>query len=155
VRTRKQSATGSGGGFTLLELLVVLAILVMAATLLPLALNRALPGRRVSTTVDHLVAALHDAQATSAAIGQPVTLSLVDSGLEANASNAPAILRPVRFPTSVHVDLTGGNGQVMTTLTVFPDGSAQGGRYAVAAGARRSLIEVSGLTGRIAVRRDR
>jgi len=60
--TPRTSETGSPRGFTLLELLVVLAILVMAAALFPLALNRALPARRVTTTADHLIAAVRNAQ---------------------------------------------------------------------------------------------
>jgi general secretion pathway protein H len=155
MRTARKSATGSAGGFTLLELLVVLAILVMAAALFPLALNRALPSRRVSTTVDRLMAAVHDAQAESATTGQPVTLTLVDGGLEANTKSSHAILRPVRFSASVHVDLKDGNGQAATSLTVFPDGSAQAGQYQVAAGEHLSLVRVSGLTGRVDPRRER
>jgi general secretion pathway protein H len=155
MKARRKSVTGSGPGFTLIELLVVLAILVMAAALFPLALNRALPGRRVSATVDHLVAALHEAQAESVALGLPVTLSLGEGALTASASPARPVLPPVSFPTSVHVALEDGNGQPATTLTVFPDGSAQAGQYSIESGPRRSLIAVSALTGRIAVRRDR
>jgi general secretion pathway protein H len=153
--TTKKSGTGSAGGFTLLELLVVLAILVMAAALFPLALNRALPARRVSTTVDRLVAAVHEAQAESVTRGLPVTLTLVGDGLEASAKSARALLRPVKFSESVHVDLRDGNGQAATSLTVFPDGSAQGGQYQIAAGEHLSLVQVSGLTGRVDARRER
>lgn len=155
MRVRSQSVTGSLCGFTLIELLVVLAILVMAAALFPLALNRALPGRRVSSTVDHLVATLRSAQAESAATGRPVTLDLADGTLQASASSPQAIGRPMRFPSSVHVALKDTNGLTTTSLTVFPDGSAQGGEYAIESGTHRSLIDVSGLTGRIAVLRDR
>ena len=153
--SRSRSGIGSARGFTLIELLVVLAILVTAAALFPLALNRALPGRRVSATVDHLVAALHDAEAESAATGHPVTLRLLDAGPEDHASHSGAILRPIGFPPSVHVELKDGNGQATPFLTVFPDGSAQGGLYAIESGGHRSLVRVSSLTGRIAVRRDR
>ena len=38
---RRTLATGSGRGFTLLELMIVMAILVMVATLFPFTLNRA------------------------------------------------------------------------------------------------------------------
>jgi len=151
---RRKSGTGSVRGFTLIELLAVLAILVMAAALFPLALKRALPGRRVSATVDHLVAALREAQAQSTVTGLPVTLRLIDGGPEPHADDSPVIVRPLSFPTSVHVALKDGNGQSTAALTVFPDGSAQGGRYTVQSGERRSLVEVSGLTGRIVVRRE-
>jgi general secretion pathway protein H len=142
-------------GFTLIELLVVLAILVMAAALFPLALNRALPGRRVSTTADRVVAALNEAEAESTAIGRPVTVSLVEGQLEATAENAHPLRRPLRFPGSIKVALTDLDGETATALTVFPDGSAQGGHFVIESGAHRSLVAVSGLTGRIAVRRER
>ena len=152
---RKKSVTGSVRGFTLIELLTVLAILVMAAALFPLALNHALPSRRVSAAVDHLVAALRDAQAESAVSGEPVTLQLPDGAPGASGTEPHAILRPIRFPSSVHVELKDASGQRTASLTVFPDGSAQGGEYVVAAAERQSVVEVSGLTGRIAVRRER
>lgn len=153
--TRRRSVTGNVRGFTLIELLVVLAILVMAAALFPLALNRALPGRRVSTTADRVVAALNDAEAESAATGRVVTVSLVEGRLEATADNSHPVMRPIRFPGSVKVALTDMDGETTTALTVFPDGSAQGGHFAIESGADRSLVAVSGLTGRIAVRRER
>jgi general secretion pathway protein H len=155
VTARSRSVTGSVRGFTLIELLVVLAILVMAAALFPLALNRALPGRRVAASVDHLVATLHDAEAESAVTGLPVTLRLPDARSEEPLSNSRAIVHAIAFRSLVRVELKDGDGARAPALTVFPDGSAQAGEYAVESGARRSLVRVSGLTGRIAVRRDR
>src|SRR5436305_102535 len=75
-------------GFTLLELMVVLLVLVMAAALFPLALDRALPARRVTTTADHLIAAVRNAQAVSTASGRPVTLTINAQGLSVGAREA-------------------------------------------------------------------
>ncbi|QLH38081.1 MAG: prepilin-type N-terminal cleavage/methylation domain-containing protein [Defluviicoccus sp.] len=46
------------GGFTLLEVLVVLAILGMAATALPLMISNALPGARLNATAQELASDL-------------------------------------------------------------------------------------------------
>ena len=148
--TPRTSETGSTRGFTLLELLVVLAILVMAAALFPLALNRALPARRVTTTADHLIAAVRNAQAASTASGRPVTLTINAEGL----SGAGQARARCSFPASVRVTLTdAGGGAAPSALTVFPDGSAQAMRFDVQAGAHETVVTLSGLTGRLFVER--
>ena len=154
--TPRTSATGSTRGFTLLELLVVLAILVMAAALFPLALNRALPARRVTTTADHLIAAVRTAQAASTANGRPVTLTINAEGLSVGARDAGQARARWSFPASVRVTLTdAGGGAAPSALTVFPDGSAQAMRFDVQAGAHETVVTLSGLTGRLFVERRR
>jgi len=153
--TPRTSATGSTRGFTLLELLVVLAILVMAAALFPLALNRALPARRVTTTADHLIAAVRNAQAVSTASGRPAILTINAEGLSVGARDAGQARARWSFPASVRVTLTDAGGGAASALTVFPDGSAQAMRFDVQAGAHETVVTLSGLTGRLFVERRR
>lgn len=149
---RGTSATGRRvAGFTLLELLVVMAIVTLLAAALPAALNRSLPGRRVAVTTDRLVAGVRDAQAASVLSGQPVTLELQSRGFAFSHRAA----RAGSFAASTRVVLTDTEGRPAREITVFPDGSAQGGRFEIVDGPHRRTVIVSPLTGRVFVDRTR
>lgn len=124
-------------GFTLLELLVVLAIMVIAIAAFPLALDRALPGRRVHAATEHLEAAIRHGEIESIARDQPVRLSV--SRLTS------------QFPASIHVEVTGPGGAPLRALMTYPDGSTNGPHFVVSDGADRGTLTVSEITGRIDV----
>jgi hypothetical protein len=78
------------------------------------------------------VAAIHDAQGTSATTGLPVRLAVPTDW--------------VRPPTQV--TLTDSAGRPLEFAWFFPDGSASGARFEIVDGRRRQVVSVSGLTGR-------
>jgi type II secretion system protein H len=155
---RRTSGTGSGRGFTLLELMVVMAILVMMATLFPFALNRALPSRRVATTTERLVSMVREAQSTSLVSGRPVTLQLQGHGLTAVAQGPSSTTassdkeHSLSFPQSTEVSMTDPDGRALTALVVYPDGSSQGGRFEVQDTGHRGTVLVSAVTGRVSLK---
>jgi len=120
-------------GFTLLELLVVLAIMLLMAATFPLVLDRVLPGRRVTMATEHLAVAIRDAQARSIAQGKAVSVQL-------------AILTH-SFSATTHATFTDWNGRPLSTLVLYPDGSATGGQLRVVDGAHRSTLVLSAITG--------
>jgi len=136
-------------GFTLLELIVVLAIVALMAGMVPLALGRALPGRRVAATAERLVALVDEAQAESEARGRPLRLKLVDRTLIADPSEARSALQPVSWADSTKVTLTDGLGRATPALVVYPDGSTDGAQFQVVDGSHQARVQVSALTGRI------
>lgn len=137
-RTRQPRGWAApGAGFTLLELLVVLAIMVIAVAAFPLALNRALPGRRVRAATEHLEAATRNAETESIALDQPQNLSVAE-------------LR-FRFATSTRLHATYLGGGALRALVTYPDGSTSGARFVVSDGAARSSVVVGEITGRIDV----
>jgi general secretion pathway protein H len=142
-------ATGRDAGFTLLELMVVMAILVMVATLLPMALDRALPGHRVATTAERVVSMVREARGSSMLSGKPIRLAVQEHDLVAqDATTSATIGRPLNFPSSTTVSLTDLDGRAAAALVVYPDGSAQAVRFNVEDGGRRKAVLVSALTGR-------
>lgn len=154
---RRTSGTGSGRGFTLLELMVVMAILVMVATLFPFALNRALPSRRVTTTTQRLVSMVREAQSASLVSGRPVTLELRGHGLTAVPQGPSSPAAPsdkghsLSFPQSTEVSMTDSDGRALTALVVYPDGSSRGGRFEVQDTGHRGTVLVSAVTGRVSL----
>ena len=146
------SVTGSERGFTLLELMVVIAILVMIATVFPMALDRALPGHRVSTTAEQLVSLIREAQDSSLFYGRPVALTLQSHGLVTeDASTLAPLRRAVLFPTSTDVRLADLEGRPVPAFVVYPDGSAQAVRFEVEDSGHRGTVMVSAVTGRVSI----
>jgi general secretion pathway protein H len=142
-------ATGREAGFTLLELMVVMAILVMVATLLPMAFDRALPGRRVDTTAERVVSMVREARGSSMLSGRPIRLQLQEHDLVArDAATSAAIGKPVSFPSSTAVSLMDLDGRVVPALVVYPDGSAQAVRFNVEDSGHQQAVLISALTGR-------
>jgi type II secretion system protein H len=153
---RRTLATGSGRGFTLLELMIVMAILVMVATLFPFALNRALPSRRITTAVERLVSMVREAQSASLVSGRPVTLQIEGHGLTAVAAQGSAdeaafsdTGHSLSFPQSTQVSLADPDGRTLTALGIYPDGSSRGGRFDVQDTGHRGAVVVSAVTGRV------
>lgn len=146
------SGIGRQHGFTLLELMVVMAILVLVAMLFPVALDRALPGRRASTTAERLASTVREAQGSSLLSGRPIVLTVRGHGLvtQDEATSAP-IGRALTFPASTGIALTDLEGRAVPALVVYPDGSAQAVRFDVDDGGHRRAVLVSAVSGRVSL----
>lgn len=136
-------------GFTLIELLVVLAILVMIAGILPLALDHALPARRVDGAARRVAATIRDAEGDSIASGRAVTIQVARGGSVLRAGN-----RATSLQGGIHLTLTGPEGQPLTELVVYPDGSATAALVSVTDGQHRRAVSISGISGHVALERD-
>jgi prepilin-type N-terminal cleavage/methylation domain-containing protein len=130
-------AASVSAGFTLIELMVVLAILVMMGALFPFVLKRALPHERVVMGSQRLRAAIHDAQALSQGTGEPRML---------DAETLAKLL-----PEGTQLSVIGADGISLTGLTVYPDGSVTAGRIDVAEGVQHQTVVTNALTGRVRV----
>jgi general secretion pathway protein H len=121
--------TRADGGFSLLEMLLVLAILALAATLVVPRLGAGVPGARtalaarvVANTVTELrSAAIRDNRAQMLVIGSGGASLALPEGTTATLEPAP--------------------------LRFLPDGRSSGGRILVRGGGRTILVEVDWLTG--------
>lgn len=138
-------------GFTLLELLVVMAILAMsAAVVLPRFTSGGTTEMRAAT--QEIAATLRTARSMAVNQQRPAYLELDTetriyslSG-ESRTRSAPELLRlGMVTARSEQVGQNGGR------IRFFPDGSSTGGRIVVAADPVRQLIDVDWLTGQVKV----
>ena len=144
---RATSATGSARGFTLVEMMVVLAIFALLAASLPVALNRLVPARRTAAAADRLLADVRRMQSESASVGAPARLTLTASGYRLDFGGSRAASE-VSLPASTSVRLRARDeDRPLHELVVYPDGTASPGRFEIADSGRRAAVEIGMLTG--------
>jgi prepilin-type N-terminal cleavage/methylation domain-containing protein len=122
------------GGFTLMEMLVVLAIIGCVAAATP-ALNHSLLDRvRLTFAVRSVAARIQKAEMLASAGGSPVSLA------------GPALSRGLLAA----VELEALNGSAtLPNIWVYPDGSASPARIVMQAGRRRAVLTLNALDGRL------
>lgn len=134
-------------GFTLIDLLVALAIMVLIAASVPTALSRLLPGRRVTVTADRLAADLQWLQSESLRLKAPGQFTLLDEGYRMDVGR---VERSAELASTTKITLHArADGRDLQRLLLFPDGSAQPGRIVILDSGRRAELEVGMLTARI------
>jgi prepilin-type N-terminal cleavage/methylation domain-containing protein len=154
---RRTSATGRGpnGGFTLLELMVVLAIVILMVSAFPMLLSgRFLDRRRVAAEAERVRALLLEAKAESAVIGVSGRVTVSGRTMFVAYGRGPDISSFNRsYATEANLSLGAALTAESGPVILYPDGSSNGGVIGVARGAARSSVVVSPLTGRIVVER--
>jgi len=140
----------SEAGFTLFELLIVLAIssLVVAA-LMTLAFGPR-PAIEVRAAQSTLIATLRDARAQAISLNRPVNVNLnVNARQIGIEGSAPISLGSddlaVEFTTARKLTVGEGEG----ALIFFPDGSSTGGRVTLNRGGASASLDIDWLTGRV------
>ncbi len=134
-------------GFTLIEVLVVLAVLGLAAGLV------AFRGPPRSAALDLRAASGEIARAmrlarTQAIAGNAAVPVVLDPAAAAYRVGAGP---PRRLPAGVGLSAVTVAGAGPPTITFAPDGSSSGGRVELAAAGRRVQVGVEWLTGRVVV----
>ena len=126
------------GGFTLLELMVVLAILSLAAIVSFTYLARDRERASLASAVQTVRAALGNARAAAIAEDREVTFA---GGIDAYRIDGAR--EPLAAAADVTVEIGG-----RAFIAFFPSGGSSGGRVILRGGGRRRDIEVEALTGR-------
>ena len=142
-------------GFSLMELVVVLAILAIAAAVVAPGVGRTADGVRARAEVGAIAAFLRSAREQAVSRQEPMevrvddethTLVMRDAGRPGEggvraARAVSALLRIAADPPAPHV-------------TFFPHGMSTGARFAIwAPGTRAYVITVDALTGRVSTTR--
>lgn len=139
-------------GFTLLELLVVMAVLALVLLVVPPMFSGSLSRAELGSAAREVAAGLREARSRAIARNREVAFTLdVDSRRyriddEAAARRLPAGPRLSLFTArSEQLDEVSGN------IRFFPDGSSTGGRVTLGGDARRYHVVVDWLTGQVSI----
>jgi general secretion pathway protein H len=139
-------------GLTLLEILIVLALMgLMAAIALPM-LGNGVSTTQLRTSARQLAAGLRMARSEALAQRREAFLLVDVAGKRFRLDSDPHIHA---LPEGITLKLfTAQNDLVdanVGAIRFFPDGGSNGGRITVAAGQRKFEVDVDWLTGRVAI----
>jgi general secretion pathway protein H len=142
----------SARGVSLLEMLVVLAILGLVAALVLPTFGSGVSTSELRSSARQLAAGLRAAR--SEAVSQKrETFLLVD--LEGRRFKVDRDPKEHSLPPRIDMKLFTAQRDIVDaktgTIRFFPDGGSNGGRITVAAGLRKYDIDVDWLTGRVAI----
>lgn len=142
-------ARRSEAGFSLLEIMVSLAILALAVTLVGVAFGRSSVGFRFDAAAQELALNLREAQARALRSGKDVAL-VIDVDLRQFRLQNDL---PVQLPENVTLNVTSA-GEVMASsrrpvISFAPDGSSTGGSITLTLEDRSTTISIDWLTGAV------
>ncbi len=145
---RSHSVSGQHG-FTLVELLVVMAIAALMMTAVPSLFSASFPGLEMKSAARQTAAILRLARESAIRQGSETEL-LVDLGAHRLDLRG---YRSLKLPKRLTVQLDAASREMLDdqrgVIRFFPDGSSTGGRILLANGDHGFQIGVIWLTGRI------
>lgn len=146
-RSIPRRAWRAAAGFTLIELMVALAIMVLIAAAVPMALGRLMPGRRVAVAADQLTADLQWLQGEALRAQAPASLTLQPRGYSLDVQSDR---RVVSLPSTTRLQVRAqADARELERLLIFPDGTASPSRILISDSGRQIELQVSMLTGRV------
>ncbi len=135
------------GGFTLVELMVVMVIIALVMGLVATSMSRSISGAEARAASRKLVASLRYTRAR-AIIGKQEEVFLVDT--EKRSYQAPGRDR-VDLPEGVDLTITTARSELasdsVSGIRFFPDGGSTGGHIELTVNDREYRVNVAWLTG--------
>ena len=140
-------------GMSLLELLVVVALIATLAGIGAMVIGRAMPGQELRAAARELAAELRYTRAQAIATGAEQVFRLDVDSRRWNAAGK----REGALPTDIGlVATTARDGQPVAreaAVRFFPEGAATGGRFVLSRGDAAWRVDVAWLTGEVTVTR--
>jgi general secretion pathway protein H len=137
------------GGFSLIEMIAVIVLVGIAASVVTLSFSKSLGNAKIQAASRDLVAALRYTRGQAIVKGKQTALDL---DLQNNTYQAPGRAL-VKLPTEMRMTLlTADTEQTSATsgrIRFFPDGASTGGHISVFMGQREWRVNVSWLTGQV------
>lgn len=142
----RRSSLHAIDGFTLLELLVVMAVIGIVLSVLPVLLTGRFDGDDIASVADQLIADLRLARNKAVTSNQPASL-VIDNTRDGYVLLPSGQRRDL--PDGIRLVLTSMSGRDDESVRFFPDGTSTGARLHVELGNDRFPIDISWPTGRI------
>ncbi len=138
-------------GFTLLEIILVMAIIALASVLAAAAMGGGFRGMQLSASAKQIASNLRFTRAQAIATGQPQRFVIDPHAHTWHAPKShhgqiPAKLA-VAFIGAREVQPRPGEG----AIAFFPDGASTGGRVRLSSGKAQWTVDVAWLTGQVRV----
>jgi general secretion pathway protein H len=142
------------GGFTLVELLVVMVIAALVLGLVATSISRNISGAEMRSAANKLAASLRYTR-TRAILDKQEHVFLVDTE---NKSYLAPKREPVVLPEGMTIALTTARSELTSEnvggIRFYPDGGSTGGYVELDANGRVYRVDVAWLTGEASIHRD-
>lgn len=139
-------------GFTLLEMLLVVAIAVIAMVLVAPNFSRGLDAVRLQSASREIASSLRYVRGQALSSNREAEFNL---NVKANAYRVSGRDKSYSVPRAIRMRMTVADtevtGEDAGTIRFYPDGSSSGGRVTLEAGNRRHLVDVNWLTGHVEI----
>ncbi len=139
-------------GFTLLELIVVMALMAILMTLVPPMISSALPGVQLKSASRELAAGLRFARNHALTAREESTLTLNVNGRSYKVTGRD---KSYSIADDLKIELLTAEsetkGENIGAIRFFPDGGSTGGRITLSYGERAYGIDVDWLTGKVRI----
>jgi len=137
-------------GYTLMEVLVTLAVIGMVLAAVPLVAGGPRPGAEVRATAIELASALRRTRG-AAIVGFHSETFVLDTerGVYSAGSNQIEAVLPEGLELSLYTARSELEDESTGRIRFFPDGSATGGRITLASGGHSYVVSVDWLTGAV------
>jgi general secretion pathway protein H len=139
-------------GFTLVEILVVIGLIALAATLVSVSLGDGLSGAKVRAASRDLVAALRYTRGQAIVKREQQTLSVDVEQRRFRAPGKPWVELPKNMTMKLFTARSELEEEGVGRIRFFPDGSSTGGHIELLHGEAVWRVEVVWLTGDVRVR---
>lgn len=144
--------TARHGGFTLLEVLLVLVLMGMTYALVPPMFNVGGSTAELKAAARQVAAGLRKARSQAITRREETTLTLDVEARNFRLSGDP---QTRSLPRQASVGVFTAQGEVVDASTAsirfYPDGSSTGGRVTLAMDARKFHVDVDWLTGQVEI----
>jgi general secretion pathway protein H len=144
-----------GFGFTLLELLIVLAIAAASFAMIGPQVSSGLATMKLNTAANDMASALRFSRSRAISNIREAEFFL---DVERHRYRVTGRQKEYRVPESIHLKLLTAESEILGEgqgiIRFFPDGSSTGGRITLEAGQRTRLVDVNWLTGQVIIRTE-
>ncbi len=148
--TRRGALNRRQGGFTLVEIMVALAILGLFVVLVLPNFPAATEGARLGASARELAAALREARSLAIRENREIRVAV---GADGTSYDFDGAVRKLPTAAVDRIAFAGPGGKAGTAaLTFFADGGSSGGRFALGRGGLSREIAVDQVTGRVSTR---
>lgn len=139
-------------GFTLVEILVVVAIMGIAVAAIASAMGYSLTGQQMRGASRDLVAALRYTRGQAIVKREAQVLMLNVDGKSYRAANRSPVQLPPQFDLAIETARQEMISQGEGGIRFFPDGSSTGGNIELSRGDTVWRIDINWLTGEVSLR---
>lgn len=150
----KRPSTLRLGGFSLVELMVVMLIVSMLFALVGVSISRSIRGAEIRNASREIVAGIRHTRGQSIIQRQQQTFQVDADARSWTAANRETVQLPEGLDITIETARSEMTGENAGGIRFYPDGASTGGSVELIAGERSWTINVSWLTGEVSIARE-